>query len=212
MIPPLNMSFLKRLAPSMKRSLLFSGATTVASVLIIAVGIFPTKKAIRTTGDNLQLLNTRLTQMRADIVNADEQRKRAETANAECAAFAASGVIEPLLGSFAMRGKTLLDPIAQETGFTIETVRELTPMQLQQPHPPPEQLHYRQPIEFTGRGSYAQIADFIAKTEATHRLATLSGLNILASSVSPETHRAILTFEWPAKGDKINKGVPPKGK
>lgn len=212
MSPSFNMPFLKRLAPSMKRSLIYSASTAVVTVLIVVVGIVPENKAIHATNDNLQLLNTRLNQMRTDIANADQQKKKTDAALAERDAFAASGVIEPLLGSFAMRGKTLLDPLAQSTGFHIETVRELPPIPLQQPSPPPEQLHYRQPVEFTGQGSYAQIADFIAQTESSHPLATLSGLVILASPITPETHKAILTFEWPAKGEKVKPAAPAKGK
>lgn len=207
-----DLSFLKRLAPSMQRSLLFSATVAAVAVAVLAVGILPQKKAIRTLNDSLQLMNTRLTQMRADIANADQQKKKTEEAIAERDALIASGVIEPLLGSFAMRGKTLLDPIAQKALFHIESVRELPPILLQLPKPPPEQTHYRQPIEFTGQGSYVQITDFITQTEAAHPMATLSGLVILAMPNSPETHKAILTFEWPAKGERIKAGAPEKGK
>jgi len=207
----LDMPFLKQLAPSMKRPLAFSASTLLATVVLLFVGILPERKTIHATDNNLQILNARLTQMRADIANADQQKRKTEEALAERDALIASGVIEPLLGSFAMRGKTLLDPIAQRTGFHIENVRELPPIQLQLPKIHPEQTHCRQPIEFTGQGSYFQITDFITQTESNNPMATLSSLLILAMPNTPENHKAILTFEWPAKGEKA-KAPSTKGK
>ena len=109
-----------------------------------------------------------------------------------------------------MRGKMLLDPIAQQTGFRIDSVRELPPILLQLPKPPPEQLYYRQFIEFTGQGSYAQITAFIAQAEAANPLATLSGFLVLGQPQTPENHKAVITFEWPAKGEKAKPAAAAK--
>ena len=198
----MDLSVLKQLAPSMRWAISVSVAALVLGGLVAFFGIRRAYTAIQTSSDAIRSLNARVNQMRTDINNADTQKRAAEKAAAELDTLVASGVIEPLLGSFAMRGKALLDPIAQQTGFRIENVRELPPIPLQLPKPSPEQLHYRQPIEFTGQGSYTQIVAFISQTEAANPMVTLSSLLILSQPQSPETHKAILSFEWPAKGEK----------
>lgn len=208
----LDVPILKRLAPSMQRAVGISIAALGLGLLVLFLGILPKRTVIRTVGADIRALNAQLTQMRTDISNSDKQKKATDNALAECDAFSASGVIEPLLGSYAMRGKILLDPIALKTGFHIDNVRELPLIPLQLPKPAPEQRHYRQPVEFTGQGSYAQITAFIAQTEADHPLTTLSGLLILGNPQTPETHKAIITFEWPAKGEKIKSGGTPQRK
>ena len=198
----LDVSMLKQMAPSMKWAISVSVVSLVLGGLVSFFGLRREWAAIKASADAIHSLNARANQMRADIDNADTQKRAAEKAAAELDTLVASGVIEPLLGSFAMRGKALLDPIAQQTGFRIENVRELSPIPLQLPKQPPEQLHYRQPIEFTGQGSYTQIIAFIAQTEEANPMVTLSSLLILGQPQSPETHKAILSFEWPAKGEK----------
>lgn len=204
----LDLPILKRLAPSMKRAASIALAALACAALILFLGVLPKRKLIETINDDIQTLNARVTQMRADIENAERQKQATAKVAAERDALVASGVIEPLLGSFAMRGKTLLDPIAQQTGFHLESVRELQPIPLQLPKIEPEQRHYRQPVEFTGQGSYTQILAFITQTEATQPLAVLTGLLVLGQPQNPETHKAILTFEWPAKGEKVKLAAP----
>ena len=206
----LDVPILIRLAPSMKRAAGISAAAIVTGLLILFFGALPKQKAIRSASDELQAINAQLTQMRSDIASTEQQKSATGKVQAERDALAVLGVIEPLLGSFAMRGKSLLDPLAQQTGFRIDSVRELPPITLQLPKPAPEQLHCRQPVEFTGQGSYVQIVAFIAQVEASQPLAALSGLLILGQPQSPETHKAIITFEWPAKCERSKSETAPK--
>lgn len=208
----LDMPELKRLTPSMIRAIICSIATLIVGLLVLFLGIMPKRTANKAVNNEIQALNTQLNQMRADIANTEKQKQITDGARAERDRFLASGVIEPLLGSLAMRGKSLLDTIALKTGFHIDSVRELNSIPLQVPTKAPEQRHNRQPIEFLGQGSFAQITAFISQVEATHPLATLSSLCILGQSTTPETHKAIITFEWPVKGEKIKPGSTPQRK
>lgn len=202
----LDISNLKRLSPSIIRMIAFTIAVLIVGLLILFLGILPKRAASKTINAEIQSLNTHLNQMRTDIANTEKQKQLTHSAMAERDRFLASGVIEPLLGSLAMRGKSLLDPIAQRTGFHIDSVRELSATQLQIPTKVPEQRYNRQPIEFSGQGSFAQITAFISQVEAAHPLATLSSLRILGQTTTPEIHKALITFEWPVKGEKIKPG------
>ena len=193
---------IRKLAPSMRRALIVTFVALVIAVVLITFAILPTRARLKKLASEIDVLNADLASVRADIAATDRQKDKTAALAAQRDAFLESGVIEPLLGSFAMRGKALLDPFAQETGFAIETVKELPLIPLQVPSPAPLQLYGRQPVEFSGRGSYTQITAFISYAERALPLATLSSLLILGQPQNPEIHKALITFEWPAKGEK----------
>lgn len=196
-LPPL--AVLKR--PT-KISIAITAVSLFVSIAVLFLGILPARKRVIALRSEVSELKITLTQMRADISGTQHQRVKTTELMEKRDNLLATGEIEPLLGSLAMRGKALLDPVAQQTGFAIENVKELPLLPLQVPSPAPEQLYGRQPIEFTGAGNFAQIVAFIATVEEQQPLATLSGLVIQGQSQNPEIHKAIVTFEWPAKGEK----------
>ena len=204
------MPLLDTLTPSTRRAVSLTVGALTISLLIVFLAVLPKQRKIRQLRQEAETLDQTLTLMRADVATTEALKEKVAAANAQRDALLASGVIEPLLGSFAMRGKALLDPVAQETGFLVDAVKELPAIPLQLPKPAPEQTYGRQPVEFTGQGSYAQITAFIAQSEAAQPLATLSSLLILCQQQTPEKHKAIITFEWPAKGEKIKPAAPPK--
>lgn len=195
-----------------QRSLAFTLGGLVASGLIVFFAVFPQQKRMGVVAKEIENLNQTLARMRSEIATTESLKKQCALTKADLDKLLAEGVMEPLLGSFAMRGKTLLDPVAQEAGFVIESVKELPMIPLQLPKEPPEQMYGRQPVEFTGQGSYQQIATFIAKAETAQPMLTLSSLAILSQQQTPEIHRAIISFEWPAKGEKRKPVPPPKKK
>ena len=190
----------------MKRSILIAVAAIAVTVALFVLAVLPSRKRVEVIRGEIAGLNDTINKMHAEIAGTERQKIKAAAAAATLEKLTAGGVIEPLLGSFAMRGKSLLAPLAQETGFVIDNVRELAPIPLQMPKPAPEQLYARQPIEFTGHGSYDQITAFITQVESTYSLTMLSSLLILSQPQTPETHKALITFEWPTKGEKR---VPP---
>jgi Tfp pilus assembly protein PilO len=197
-----DMQLMRKLTPSVQRSISITlGALTVC-LLVFCLAILPTQKQIRLTLEKNDSLNETLNQMLQDVASVETLKKQSATSTSQLDALSAQGVIEPLLGSFAMRGKALLDPLALESGFSIDNVKECPQIPLQLPKPPPKQVYVRQPVEFSGQGSYTQIVSFIAKAEAAHPLLTLASLLILSQQQTPETHKASITFEWPAKGEK----------
>lgn len=208
----LRWTALTKLTPSSRRVL----AVTACASLVSLVGALCAFELQRPTLDKCALevdavqQNLRVTS--ANIAQTAATRTRVASTNAVLEDLRAAGVLEPLLGSHAMRAKSLLDPIAAQTGFRIDNVRELPTLPLRVPEPPPEQRHLRQPIEFTGQGSYGQISTFIALTEQTHPFAVLDSLSIAGQPQVPTNHKAVITFEWPAKGEKVKPVAATGGK
>ena len=207
-----EMPSLRDLPRAMQLSLAVTLGALALSALIVFLVVLPQQKRIQAAAAETEELNQTLSRIRAEIGTSEKLKTQCAAAKGELDKLQAAGVIEPLLGSFAMRGKALLDPIALETGFMIENVKELPMIPLQLPPAPAEQTYGRQPVEFSGQGNYQQIAAFIAKTEAAQPMATLSSLVILSQQQYPETHRAMIVFEWPAKGEKIKPAAPPTTK
>jgi Tfp pilus assembly protein PilO len=203
---------LRDLPLATQRAIAFTLAGLAASALIVFFAVFPQQKRMRTVAKEIGDLNQTLARMRSEIAMTDSLKSQCALTKADLDKLLGAGVMEPLLGSFAMRGKSLLDPLAQEAGFAIESVKELPMIPLQLPKDPAEQTYGRQPVEFTGQGSYQQIAAFISKAEAAQPMLVLSSLAILSQQQTPEIHRAIISFEWPAKGEKRKPAPPPKKK
>ena len=193
---------LSKLSPPIRMALGVTGAALLAGVAFLVFGILPARQRIKAlTAEIAQLGDTHAT-MKADIAGTRKQQAATEAAEAALQAVLDQGVLEPLLGSFSMRGKSLLDPLAEKTGFTISDVKEERLIPLQVPVPPPQQLYARQLVEFTGHGAYTQIVAFVQAAEQTFPLAIVSGLKIESQIQTPERHKATLTFEWPVKGEK----------
>jgi len=193
---------LDKLSPQVRMALGITGAALIVGVAIVFLGIKPTYQRVKTlTAEVAQLGATHAT-MKTNIAGIQKQRAATEVAEDALKGILDEGVIEPLLGSFSMRGKSLLDPLAEETGFMIANIKEDRLIPLQVPQPPPQQLYARQLVELTGYGAYTQIVAFVQAAEQAFPLAVVSGLRIEHQMSTPERHRATITFEWPVKGEK----------
>lgn len=193
---------LNKLSPPVRMALGVVGAALIIGLAVVVFGIKPARERIKTLTAEVAQLNAKHVSMKADITGTQKQRTATEVAEATLKDILDEGVIEPLLGSFAMRGKSLMDPLAKETGFTIANVKEERLIPLQVPKPPPQQLYARQLVEFTGYGAYTQIVAFVQAAERAFPLAVVSGHRIEHQMPTPERHRATITFEWPVKGEK----------
>lgn len=183
----------------LKKALIVTAGILLVGALFFSFVIIPARirldglyAQIGVTQESLNNMEQRLNQ---------SARQRQLTAEAEAArrSMMEQGVIEPLLGSYAMRGKLLLDPVAHASGFNIMDTRELHVVPLQLPKEAPKQLYARQLIEFSGTGAYTQIVALIKLAEERLPFATLAGLKIEANRQNPEAHTAAITFEWPVK-------------
>lgn len=183
-------------------TVMISAAAMIAALTLIYFGILPARDRLDAARKEIGQAKSRLASMQAAIGGTDRQRQKTDSVRAAHQKLFSAGLLTPLLGSYAMRGKQLLDPIAREAGFIIDGVKELPSQPIRLPAPPPEQLYARQPVEFTGRGAYTQIVAFVKLTETSLPLATLSSIKILGQPQTPEKHKALIAFEWPAVGEK----------
>ena len=189
---------LQSMAPNAKRAFL---TTIVLGVLAAAIYFFAVEPAVaalsreRTRLDGLKESQRRMT---TDLNSAGTVQKTLEELETEMKPFAAAE-LKPLLGSYAMRAKSLLDPLISGAGLTDVEFSEEPTRKLPTPLPMPRQLHARAAVRITAKGSYQAIASFLLMLEKNLPLVSLQSLQI-QSQQQPAKQSATMILEWPTKG------------
>ena len=189
---------LQSMAPNAKRAFL---TTVVLGVVATAIYFFAVEPAIaalsreRTRLDGLKDSQRRMT---LDLNSAGTVQKTLEELETELKPFAAAE-LTPLLGSYAMRAKSLLDTLISGAGLTDVEFSEETTRKLPLPRPMPRQLHARAAVRITAKGSYQAIASFLLMLEKNLPLVSLQSLQI-QSQQQPAKQTVTMILEWPTKG------------
>ena len=189
---------LQSMAPNAKRAFL---TTVILGVIAAAIYFFAVEPAIaalsreRTRLDGLKDSQRRMT---LDLNSAGTVQKTLEELETELKPFAAAE-LTPLLGSYAMRAKSLLDPLISGAGLTDVEFSEETTRKLPLPRPMPRQLHARAAVRITAKGSYQAIASFLLMLEKNLPLVSLQALQI-QSQQQPAKQTVMMILEWPTKG------------
>jgi len=186
-------------------------STLQKAALIIGIGILlnaaaiyflicPLRSRVKDSEVGMHEITSNLDKVRSIISTTNDKQQKIANLKKEYAELIAKGVLTPLLNSYAMRAKTLLQPLATQSGLVLEDVRELPPIPLQQPCPIKGAVHWcRQPIEFSASGSYTQLSTFISHVESELPLAILSSLEVSTQHNLPEIHKILISFEWPTR-------------
>ena len=150
-------------------------------------------------------LDFQLTGVQRDLRNSKNVRERLKSLDASLAPRRA-GMLQPLLGSWAMRAKSLLDPLAAGVGLKQVAFAELPPRALPLTKPVAQRLTARRPIRLTCRGGYAALVSFLLRVERDFPYVSEQALRISASQDNAE-QMAEFILEWPVDGEL---SAPPK--
>ena len=189
---------LQSMAPNAKRAFL---TTIVLGVLAAAIYFFavePAVAALSRERTRLEELKESQRRMTTDLNSAGTVQKTLEELETEMKPFAAAE-LKPLLGSYAMRAKSLLDPLISGAGLTDVEFSEEPTRKLPTPLPMPRQLHARAAVRITAKGSYQAIASFLLMLEKNLPLVSIQSLQI-QSQQNPTKQSATMILEWPTKG------------
>ena len=196
-------------AAGSKNPMFLSALIVAGAALIYLFAVQPAQMAIDKAKRELAGLTDQQRVMERDLK--DSARVKSMLAEIDAAQKPyLDALLTPLLESWAMRAKSLLDPIAADVGLTILDYSEQPVRALPLPKPPPRQLYARHPIRVVCRGSYAEIASFVLRVEKLLPHVALQALLIKAQK-DPEAQSAEIVFEWPAKGELSVPAPPPGG-
>ena len=191
----------------MKRAMFRALAIGAIAVILYMFCVQPSQSSLDKAKADLVGLQAQQSAMVRDLKGADQVKARLDAIDAERKEFLA-GLLEPLLGSYAMRAKSVLDPLATDVGLRITDYAEMPARLLPLPKPQATQLYARKPIRLTCTGSYATIVSFLMRVEKKLPLVSLEAFS-LKTQKDPDNQSATLVFEWPVKG--VNTAAAAKG-
>ena len=199
----MNGEVFDNMAPTAKRSFIVTIVLAAAAVVIYLFCLQPCEAELERTKRSLSELQDTQARMNADLKNAGTVKKDLEDLNAALKVYQ-DAMLVPLLESYAMRAKTLLDPLILGAGLQDVQYNNDTFRALPLPNPMPRQLHTRAAIKVTATGSYQQAISFLLRLEKEFPLVSLRQLGIV-SQASPEQQALTFVLEWPAKGGLTRK-------
>jgi hypothetical protein len=113
-------------------------------------------------------------------------------------------MLTPLLESYAMRAKSILDPFALGAGLVDVDYADEAFRALPLTKPMPRQLHTRAAVKMTATGSYQEAISFLLRLEKELPLTSVQSFAITAQQ-DPEAQLISMVIEWPAKGGLTRK-------
>ena len=191
----------------MKRAVFLSLAIGVVAAVLYMFCVQPCQSSLQKAKANLTDLQAKQAQMARDLKGAGQVKERLEAIKSQRQDYL-NGLLNPLLESYAMRAKSLLDPLAADVGLMIGDYAELPDRRLPLPKPQAPQLYARKPIRLTCTGSYATIISFLLRVEEKMPLVSLEAFS-LKTQKDPDKQSATIVFEWPIKGENTAAAAKP---
>lgn len=194
----MSSSIFQDMAPNSRRTFAVTLVLAAAAAGIYLLAVQPAEEALAMARRDHEERESRLQIVNANLRGAPANKERLETLEAGLKPFR-EAMLEPLLGSYAMRAKSILEPLAFDAGLSGLDYAEVAPRALPAPRPLPAQLHARRPIRFTAQGSYMRAVSFLLRVEKEHPLVALQSLSVSASA-NPASQQVEMILEWPSKG------------
>ena len=198
-------SAFQNMAPNARRSFFVSCAFAAVAVILYMFAVEPFGSDLARAKSELADLQDRQSRTNRDLRNSDNVRKTIAETEEQLAPYR-DALLTPLLESYAMRAKSLLDPLALGAGLVdIEYSEEpfralpLTKPQFKAGVPLQKQLFTRAAIRINAKGSYQEAVSFLMRLEKDYPLVSLQSLDITAQQ-SPVHQSISMILEWPAKG------------
>ena len=183
----------------MKRAMFGSLVIGAIAVVLYMFCVEPSQSTLQKARKDLADLQDKQAQMARDLKGAGHVKERLAAIRANGKAYM-DGLLEPMLESYAMRAKSLLDPLAEDVGLSVSDYAELPVRRLPLPKPQSPQLYARKPIRLTCTGSYATIVSFLLRVEEKLPLVSLEAFS-LKTQRDPDNQSATIVLEWPIKGE-----------
>ena len=194
----MSASFFQNMAPNARRAFAVTLVLGAAAAGLYLFAVQPAEESLARVRREHAEEEARLQVVNANLRGAPANKERLAELSAALKPFR-DEMLVPHLGSYAMRAKSILDPLAFGAGLADLDYSEMPPRALPVPRPMPAQLHLRRPIRVTARGSYMGAISFLLRVEKEHPLVALQSMSISAAS-EPERQQVEMVFEWPAKG------------
>ena len=199
----MNGSFFDNMAPNARRSFIVTVVLAGMATVIYLFCVQPCDTQLAQARRNLADLQDRQSRMNGDLRSADTVKKDLDDLESALKPFR-DAMLVPLLESYSMRAKSILDPLAigaglEELQYSDEPFRALPLTK-----PMPRQLHTRAAVKVSAQGSYQEAVSFLLRLEREFPLVSLQRFDVSAQP-TPERQSVTFVLEWPAKGGLTRK-------
>ena len=200
----MNGSFFDNMAPNARRSFIVTVVLAAIATVIYLFCVQPCDSRLDQARRNLADLQDRQSRMNGDLRSADPVKKDLDDLEAALKPFR-DAMLVPLLESYSMRAKSILDPLAIGAGLEDVQYSDEPFRALPLPKPiMPRQLHTRAVVKVSAQGSYQEAVSFLLRLEKEFPLVSLQRFDVSAQS-TPERQSVTFVLEWPAKGGLTRK-------
>jgi len=172
---------------------LYAGVVSPMSATLLKTRGQLTDEEIRLT--DIEMVNSQREEVRSRVAafERDNEKRRATW-------------IAPLLNSYAMRVKSLVDSLATESGLTNVEYEEGPLLVLPVPKERlPDSRTARRSVRIRALADYAAAVSFVLRAEEEFPLLTLQSLSVqpAKNNPTPDRQEVAIVFEWPGKGEVI---------
>lgn len=196
--------------PNTQKAFFVALAFGAMAIIIYMFCVQPAQTSLARARQNLETLQMQQGGTERDLKGAGQLKERLAQLEAARQPWQ-DGLLTPLLASYAMRAKSILDPVAAESGLVVTDYAELPKRLLPLPKPTAPQLYARQPVRLSCRGSYAAIISFMMRVEKTLPLVSVQSFSLKAQQQNHDTQLATLVLEWPVLGVNTAAQQPANG-
>lgn len=203
----MSSSDLQNAASNTQRAFLLAAALGALAVVLYLFCVQPAQQALARGRRDLEALQSRQDVATRDFRDAAALEARLGRIKTDRQRYL-DALLTPLLESYAMRAKSILDPIAADSGVSVQDYAERPRRLLPLAKPQAQQLYARQPIRLQCKGSYAAIVSFVMRVEKLLPLVSLEAFSLKAQ-MDNDVQSAELVFEWPVLG--VNTASAQKG-
>lgn len=191
-------SSLQNMAPNVQRALFIALVFGAIAVVVYMFCVQPAQLSIVRERQELESLRDRQDVAHREIRGEKALKERLDGIQATRQRYL-DGLLTPLLESYAMRAKSIIDPIAADSGVTVQDYQERPRRLLPLTKPQAPQLYARQPIHLVCRGSYAAIISFMMRIEKVLPLVSVEAFSLKAQTDN-DVQTAEIVLEWPILG------------
>ena len=199
----MNDAFFQNMAPNARRSFFVTVVFAAIATVIYLFCVQPCDGQLNVARRQLSELQDRQRRTDLDLKGSGTVKKDLDDLESQLKPYR-DAMLVPLLESYSMRAKSLLDPLALGAGLEEITYTDEPFRALPLPKPLPRQLHTRAAVRMTATGSYQQAISFLLRLEKDFPLVSLQQLNISAQQ-NAELQSVSMVLEWPAKGGLTRK-------
>ncbi len=199
----------KKANPANQKGLLLALVFGALAVLIYMFAVVPAQDDLTATRKRQAEEDSKQTRIANNLKNANVEKMKLKTAEQRLEIYK-STMLEKRLGSFATHAREILDPIALGAGLSSISYPETSFRRLPMPDPKkpnsPEQLHVREAVKMTAKGSYQAAVSFLIQVEEQLPHVSLLSFRFSVNQSNPKQQDIAMTFEWPAEDPQ----PPPK--